>query len=252
MALVAVLAPALARGAPPPSKAACIEAYKSSQELSRAGSLTQARSAALICAREPCPAVLRKDCADWVADVEQRLPTLLVVLRDESGRDMMGARVLVDGVEVASHLDGRTIEVDPGERIVEVIAEGRTPLKQSILARERDKGREVLFTFEAAAKVTTGPPAGPVLPPQPTEKPAPRPLPWTFWTGAAASAVGVAGFGVFGGSGLALRGELSSCKPGCTEERIDHGRTTFLVADVFLGVAVVGAGIATWIYLTHR
>jgi hypothetical protein len=250
------IAPAAAHGAPPssstppPSKSACIDAYKSSQELSRAGSLTQARSAALVCAREPCPAVLRKDCGEWVADVEQRLPTLLVVVRDENGRDVAAARVLVDGVEVAKTLDGRPIEVDPGERKLEVIVAGKPPFKQSIVAREREKGREVAFAFppaKTAPPPVTQPPVGPPRP----ETPAERPLPWSFWAAAGASGVGLAGFGILGVSGLVLRGDLDECKPSCSQERIDHGKTSFLVADVFLGVAVIGAGIATYIYLTR-
>ena len=248
VALAIAIAPASSAAAPP-SKSACIDAYKTSQELSRAGTLTRARSAALLCARDPCPAVLRKDCAEWVADLDMRLPTLLVVLRDESGRDVAAARVSVDGVEVANRLDGRPIDVDPGEHTIAVTVEGRPPLQQSIIAREREKAREVVFAFEPSKPKTA--PSLAVLPtsPRTSETRAARPLPWTFWAATGTSGVALAAFGVLGVSGLVLRDDLNGCKPTCSEERLDHGRTTFLVADISLGVAVVGAGIATFIYL---
>lgn len=251
VALLTAMAPGSASAAPTsaPSKAACIEAYKSSQELSRSGALTKARSAALVCARAPCPAVLQKDCADWVADIQQRVPTVIVVLHDEGGRDVAVARVEVDGVEVATRLDGRPIEVDPGEHKVQVTAEGRPPLELSIIAREREKGREVLFSFEPPK--TASPLLVPLEGAGPEDKPRARPLPWTFWAATGVSGAALAGFGVFGASGLALRGDLDACRPNCSQERIDHGQSTFLVADVALGVAVVAAGIATFIYVTR-
>jgi hypothetical protein len=127
--------------------------------------------------------------------------------------------------------------------------EGKPPLKQSIVAREREKGREIAFAF--AKPVTTPPIVTPPLPPRAPEKPMERPLPWSFWTAAGVSGVGVLGFGIVGVSGLVLRGDLNDCKPSCSQERIDRGETRFLVADVFLGVAVIGAGVATLIYLTR-
>ena len=244
------LAIAMASGAAEaaPSKSACIDAYKTSQELSRTGALTRARSAALLCARDPCPTVLRKDCAEWVADLDVRLPTLLLIVRDENGRDVAAARVSVDGVEVANRLDGRPIDVDPGEHTIDVAVAGRPTLHQSIIAREREKGREVVFAYEPAK--TTAPLLLVPTTPRPETR-TPRPLPWTFWAATGTSGVALAAFGVLGVSGLVLRGDLGGCKPTCSEERIDHGRTTFLGADIALGVAVVGAGIATFIYLVR-
>jgi hypothetical protein len=248
--MLLALAPAVAHADGTPSKAACVEAYKSSQELSRSGALNRALSLALVCARDPCPAVLRKDCADWVADIEQRLPSLLFVLHDEDGRDIATARVLVDGTEVAQRLGGRPIDVDPGEHSIQIVVEGRPALERTIIAREREKAREVLFAFEPSrAAPPTAPPPSRDLGVH--EAGRSRRLPWTFWAAAGASGIGLTGFGIFGVSGLNLRSDLDQCKPDCPQDRIDHGRTSFLVADVFLATAVVAAGVATVIYLTH-
>jgi hypothetical protein len=250
--LVFAASPAFAQA---PSKAACVEAYKTAQESSRSGALTRARESALLCARDPCPAVLQKDCKEWVADVEQRMPTILVVLKDGDGNDMSGGRVTIDGAMVASRIDGRALEIDPGEHQITITIEGRPPLVQTIVAREREKGREVAFALEPT-KPREAPPPPP--PPPPTEPTPPkdraaerRPLGWPFYTAAGASAAGFVVFGIFGLSGLGIRGDLDSCKPNCSQDRIDHGKTSFLVADVALGVGLVAAGVATFLYITR-
>lgn len=243
---------ASAQSTPAPSKAACIEAYKSAQESSRSGHLSRAREQALVCARDPCPAVLQKDCKEWVADVEQRVPTVMVVVKDGEGKDVTDARMIIDGVVVPKRVDGRSMEIDPGEHKIEIFAEGRPKLVQTIVAREREKGREITFAYEPPKKKE--PPTPTVIgPPTPgprdsTEKP---PLRWTFWTAAGLGGAGLLGFGIFGASGLVVRSDLDACKPNCSQQRIDHGKTSFLVADVSLGIGLVAAGVATYLYFTR-
>jgi hypothetical protein len=233
--------PAVVRADETPTKAECIDAYKRAQEASRSGALSQAREAALRCARNPCPTVLQGDCAHWLTDVEQRMPTILVVLRDPDGKDMATGRVVIDGTTVATKIDGRPLELDPGEHQLEVTGEGRAPLRQAIVARENEKGREVVFAYPPRAK-----PKG-----VEGETAAQRPLPWTFWPAAGLSVVGLGMFGYFGASGLSIRGDLDSCKPNCSQDRIDHGKTSFLVADISLGVGLVAAAAATFLYLVR-
>src|SRR5262249_48236988 len=154
------------------------------------------------------------------------------------------ASVAIDGAQVASRIDGHEIEIDPGEHEVTITIEGRSPLVQKIVAREREKGREIAFALEPTKRRETPPPPPPPPPPDPTppkDKTEQRPLGWPFYTAAGVSGAGLVVFGIFGVSGLGIRGDLDSCKPNCEQDRIDHGKTSFLVADVALGVGLVAA-----------
>jgi hypothetical protein len=256
MALVLAASPRLAR-ADEPSKVECVDAYMRSQELSRAGELTKARVSALLCARDPCPPVLQKDCVGWLADIDSRMPTIVVGVKDAGGQDVVDARVRIDGVEVASRIDGHALEIDPGEHRVVVEPVGSEPVEQVIVAREGDKGRILPFKLEkvGVAKLPPDQPARPVvvpiLPPAPPPPPPRHPLPWTFWTAGGVGVVAAGTFAVFGVRGLVQRSDLDSCRPYCDADRIDRAKTSFVVADVSLVVAVVAAGVSTWILLTH-
>jgi hypothetical protein len=69
---------------------------------------------------------------------------------------------------------------------------------------------------------------------------------------AGVSAIAVGSFAYF-----ALRGDgkyhdlLHSCAPSCSSDSVSPVTSAFIVADVSLGVAVVAAGIATWLFLAQ-
>src|SRR5271163_1557459 len=75
-------------------KKACIAASEDAQQLKLDGKLTQARQRLFACARAECPAVVRQDCAQWIAQVNAELPTVVLGARDAEGRDLIEARVL--------------------------------------------------------------------------------------------------------------------------------------------------------------
>ncbi len=225
--------------ATPVTKQVCVDAYRNAQPLSRAGSLTKARELLLICARDPCPPALQGDCVVWLDEVAQRMPSIVVTLRDGNRVDIPEAALTIDGAAVSPRLDGREVEIDPGEHVITVQPVGKELMTQVVVAQERERGRKV--TFELAP-----------LEPPPTAGPVARgPLPWTFWTATAVTGVGLAGFGVFGARGLSERSDLESCSPTCSDAQLRPTRTSFLIADISLAVAVIAAGAATLIYFTR-
>jgi hypothetical protein len=232
----------------PPTKEQCVASYTSAQELSRSSKLKDARSALLVCARDPCSAVLQKDCVPWLADVEERLPTIVFALRDASGRDIADARVLVDGVVVMTRLEGRAFEIDPGEHLVRIEPASGEPVERTIVAREKEKGRDVTFVTGGGAT----PPTPPVTPPPPGPIPSEgRPLPTAFWAAAGVGAVAAITFSVFAVRGIVQRSNLDDCKPNCDTSRIDRAKANFVVADVSLVVAALAGGAATWFALSR-
>jgi hypothetical protein len=223
-----------------PTKAECVETHRLAQEARRSGTLSQARKSSVRCARNPCPIALQMDCMRWIVDVDKRMPTILVVARDSNGKDVSEGRIVVDGTTVATRIDGRPLELDPGEHRIEVTGEGLAPLTQVIVAREEEKEREVVFAYPPrVTKHAEG------------ETLAERPLPWTFWPAAGLSVVALGTFGYFEASGLSIRGDLDACKPNCSQDRMDHATTSFLIADVSLGIGLVAAGVAAFLYLTR-
>src|SRR5580693_3703107 len=56
----------------------CIDASEQGQELRDEGRYSSARDAFAACARITCPALVRRDCGRWEAELEQRWPSVVV------------------------------------------------------------------------------------------------------------------------------------------------------------------------------
>ena len=138
----------------------------------------------LSCSRPECPATVLRDCSQWMNEVVALMPTVVLGARDAQGRDVLSARVSMDGVVVANGLDGKTIEVDPGTHTFRFEA-GGAATEQRVLIREGEKGRLVSVTLDTtgATPVTPATPATPSpTPPARGETPEVRtsPSPWTW------------------------------------------------------------------------
>jgi hypothetical protein len=242
-----------ARAAEPTTKRQCLDAYTESQPLRRAGSLHKAREALVLCSRDPCPIALQSDCIGWLNEVDVAMPTLVLTAKDAEGHDVADARVQLDGEVLASHLDGRAVEVDPGDHVLRFERAGLKPEERTIVVREGEKGRVVEVQFgappDSAPKAvdrrdtptsheSTG--AGSV-----------RPIPWSVFALGGVGVVAMGVFAYFGASGLSGRGDLESCKPNCGTSSVDAVDRKFWIADIALGASVLALGAATVVFLTR-
>jgi hypothetical protein len=221
-----------------PTKEQCVDAYKKNQQLRREGYLRAAITQLLVCARDPCPAVLQTDCVEWLRDANARLPS--VVVKARSGvTDLTDVSVTIDGVPAVARLDGRAIDVDPGPRTFSFEHPGARRIEKKVLIVEGEKGRVVNVDF-------TPPP--PILGPPVTTS---RPVPWTVY---ALGGFGLAALGVgatFGTIGIVDRGALSSCTGShCADDR-DSVARKFLVADVAYAVGAASIVAALVVLLTR-
>jgi hypothetical protein len=67
------------------------------------------------------------------------------------------------------------------------------------------------------------------------------------------SAVAVASFATFGAVGKSDIDDLrATCAGHCKQSDVDSAWSKLIVADVSLGVGVVAAGLATWLFLAPR
>ncbi|WP_394847183.1 hypothetical protein LZC95_06905 [Pendulispora brunnea] len=239
------------RAAPTPSaKDACIDGADEGQSLRDEGKLREARARLLTCANAACPSAIAKDCGTWLADVESRMPTVIVSAVDAAGNDLVDVKVFLDGQPFLERLSGTEVSIDPGPhrlRYEYTTDAAAPPIEENIVIYERQKGRALVAKFRAAE---------PEPPPQPApvvvlRKPSP-PIAAYVVGGAGLIALGSAAF--FGLRGRADYSKLDdSCgrTHSCPQSDIDAVKTKFTISDISLGIGIAAIGVAAVLYFTH-
>ncbi len=222
----------------------CSEGFSSSATLARAGSLLRARDALVMCAADTCPAAMRPLCAADLRAMEARIPTVVLAATADA-RDVTDVRVTVDGRLLASTLDGRAVELDPGTRLLRFERAGEV-VEQASLVREGEKNRvlSVAFLGKVAAEVPAPMRAGP-------ETGGTRPVPLRVWLAAGATVLGAGFWAGFGASGFAQKSTLDACKGSCSHDAVTSARSAFLAADIAGGMTLGFAALTTALFLTR-
>jgi hypothetical protein len=138
--ILSMLSPTPAAQATPTDVArACVAASTHGQTQRDEGHLLVARDALLYCAREECPAIVNASCGEWLSQLEQRIPSVVVRVFATGQGEVTDARVTLDGVQIA--LDGHPMRLDPGSHVLSVAAPGWLPVKRSFVVAEREQAR---------------------------------------------------------------------------------------------------------------
>lgn len=246
VAFVAAFASAAAPfGALAQDKATCAAAHEEAQVLRQKGSLKGSREKLRSCSRDACPALVRNDCVTWLAEVERSMASI-VVEAQKGGADLVDVRVFFDGVLVAPRLNGKSIEVEPGEHLMRFETTGAKPLQRQVVIREGEKSRLVSVRFDDGSR-RPAPVAAPVAPPITYE----RPVPAGVYVFGALGLVGVGGFVGFGLAGRRAETELRDrrCKPNCPSDDVDSARNKYTIANASLSVGAASLMGATLWYL---
>jgi hypothetical protein len=238
--MACMLVQAEARG---DGKSECLVHHVHGQELRARGELRAARQDFRACTQEACPSEVRVDCTRWLSEVSAAIPTLVIDVRDADGRDVTDASVLADDQPVSGYLNGQEIELDPGQHKLRVQRPNGTHGEQDVVLHIGDQARRVAFTLPRPA-----PERAPAPPPSAPERRA-SPIVWVLGAVAAAGAVSFAAFGVAGY--VQHRHLQDECGPSCDGSRVNAVRTAYVVSDVSLGVSLVTAGLAIYLYLTE-
>ncbi len=215
----------------------CVDAAHQAQALRDGGKLAEARKAFATCSAPTCPQIVRGYCERWLAEVIALQPTIVLGARGPDG-DLYQVRVELDGRELATRLDGRAIPVDPGPHELSFETPGFPVVRQFVVIREGEKGRPVVARFTRPAPAATRAGAG-------RRRTA-------ILIAASGSALGLAGFAVFGAWGKHQRDHLfETCASTqtCSEDEVSAARTKMIVADVSLAIGVAGAGVLTALLL---
>jgi len=222
----------------------CAKAYERAQESRLDGRLRAAQEALLSCAQTACPAFIRNDCTKWLDEVQAAQPSV-VFAAHRNGHDVADVTITCNNQQLTDHLDGRPMALDPGQQICRFEAAGAVPATLELLIIEGQKGRLVEVDLAAIP-----PPPAPRPPPPPPPPPSSsRPTARIILAGVGVA--GVAGFAALGASGLSAEHRLrDTCAPSCADSDVRSVRTRYTLADLSLGVGLVSAAVAGYLFLS--
>jgi hypothetical protein len=227
-----------------PTRTECISAHRNAQELKRSGKLVESQQQLLLCSSATCPGALISDCGNWLNDLDQVVPSLVLVVRVD-GKEGTDAQLFVDDQPILETT--HAIKVNPGRHSVRAELRPFGPYEESVLMAEGQRMRIVSIDFKSPSPTLA-------LPPAPRESsravplPSNRPVPVLVYPLLGAGLAGLASFGVFAAIGKSKQGELEKqCEPRCTDSDLRPMKTAYLIGDISAGVgavALLGAAIA--------
>lgn len=132
-------------------KTECIAAADQAQQARDDGKWRAARDGFVSCSRAACPKMVAASCTKWAREVEEGMPTVVLAAKDASGGDLTDVRVTIDGAPLATVLDGKPVEVDPGVHKLRFSREGSEPAEQSVVVKAGEKLREVSVVLRPSA-----------------------------------------------------------------------------------------------------
>ncbi|MGD0676103.1 MAG: hypothetical protein ABSC94_11825, partial [Polyangiaceae bacterium] len=217
---------------------ACVAAYDDAQGYRKDGDLLKARKALETCAAATCPGIIQSDCTTWLSQVVDSIPS--IILEAKVGEDnVFDVSVWMDGARIATKLDGKPIEINPGLHVFVFERQGAPPIeKKAIVAHTKSDLISATWSSAPAPIRPTG--TAHLTGPAPAASDSPRPVTWPVYVLGAITVVSFATFAVLGVSGNATKHDLeSSCAPHCTDSQVGPVRTRFIAADVAAGVGVL-------------
>jgi len=225
----------------------CIAAADEGQKLRDDGKLNAARDKFIMCAAKACPGAVAKQCSQWLIEAEHDVPTVTFRALDEQGKETLSVRVLIDGVAVAQSIDARALPIDPGEHAVRFELASGQGVEDKVLVRPGEKNKMIELSFQ------------PKAPPPPAAKPIPAPspvapaeeggggfhVPMLGWVGLGIGVAGGVMTAIFAVSANSAESDLrSTCAPSCDPSEKSSIDTKIVLANVGLGIGVVGLGLA--------
>ncbi len=121
-----------------------------------------------------------------LAEVDARIPSLVVSVADSNGKDVVGADILLDGVRLPAAGAGRAFTLDPGPHVLRASGKKVDPVEERIVVRERERERVIKLVLRSQEP----PPRPPVAVVGPPPR---RTIPALSWVLGGVAVVGGAG-----------------------------------------------------------
>jgi hypothetical protein len=232
------------------TRAECLADHEQAQDARLAGRLLSARLALRECSATVCPALVSRDCVQWLSEVEQQIPSVIFrAVKD--GEDVVALRVREGKALLTDSITGSPLELDPGPHHFVAELPGFPAQDATYVLQAGDKGRVVRFDFVSpqAAVATSKPPvSAPLALPAPEHQPIPT---LSYVLGGVTLSATVAG-AVFGGLALAKRKDVQrACAPLCQDQDLDGVKGLALASDIAFAVALLAGGATVYSYVTR-
>jgi hypothetical protein len=225
----------------------CVEAHEAGVSAFQSGKLLTAKERLRACTDHACPKIVQTECIDLLGKVNADIPSVVFEASDAAGADLTDVSVTVDGLQVTERLDGRALELDPGERKIQFETRDGKTVEFRVLIKQGDKNRRVTARFVPELARGESEPASSDRA-LPEERAGPPAGAWIL-TGLGVAALG--SFAFFALSGKSKQEDLESrCAPSCSSDEYSSMKNQYLAADISLGVAVVSLGVATALFLS--
>ena len=256
LAIVALVltASALPRTSSADEKQTCVAASEKGQQLRSAGKLVEAREQFNLCGRADCPKLIQQDCTNWMGEVLASLPSVVPGAKDRKGRDIVEARLTIDGKLATDTLDGKPIVLDPGVHtfVFEprgAAAGGAPAVQEQVVVKPGEKNRIVSVTFATGNDGAAGPAEGAPAraPEQPVAASTSSPPIAAYVLGG----LGIVALGAAGVMGLLANSDArdlrDTCAPNCNQADVDAIQTRYTIGGVTAGIG--GALLVTGVVL---
>lgn len=126
---------------------ACLDASDEARAALKARHLIEARAKLRLCAASNCAPEVRALCDERLAEVAERVPTVILDAKRADGTDLFDVVTLIDGTERSDVAMGAEIALDPGPHEVVLRDSGGVTVERRIVAIEREKARREHFSF---------------------------------------------------------------------------------------------------------
>jgi hypothetical protein len=228
-----------------------VQAHEQAQVLRLDGNLMDSRTTLKACSVEACPAVVQRDCVQWLDEVSAQIPTVVFEAITETGAAQK-VTVKAGDQTLTQALDGRPLEMNPGYYEFHFEISGRAPKVSAVLLKQGEKNRLVTVDFREPLPSTLQPALSmqDTALARPASRTESRPVPGSVYALGGLALVGAAAATVLGISTRTKeKNAYDDCAPRCSEERVDDIQQWALATDVSIGVALVAAVSAVVLYI---
>ncbi|MCA9596654.1 MAG: hypothetical protein KC776_25230 [Myxococcales bacterium] len=219
---------------------ACIAAHVAAQEKRLAGQLLEARKNLRECAAAECPGEIASQCTQWLMELRSEIPSVVIVVRDQKGRDRSDVAVRLDGNELGRSWVGAAVDVDPGKHRLSVTATDGIKVSREFVAAPGESRRRVSVALRPRAPARASSTS-------PTEPPP--------YLGYALVGIGAVALGASAALWLSAKSDLDGfkedCAPTCDQSKVDSAKRKATYSDIALAVGVVGAASGSYLVLSH-
>jgi len=250
---------------------ACQDAYHDALALEAAAQLGEAKRLLRTCAQQKCGVFLEHQCTRRYGQVDADMPSVVPLVLDDAGTPVTEVTVRMDGVVLASELDGHALSIDPGLHEFTFETGDHVFARRKTLVLQGQRNLPLRASLPAASERTrppedARPPADPRSPadtPRPRRAiprvarlgpvPPPEPSPPAHRSSVAGPLLlGVGLLGLSGGALLTSWGRkdnqlLAGCSPMCSPDAVEHIHQLYLAADVSLGAGLAALVAGAWL-----